>query len=49
MSIYGVHKFCRSALHDLKVREEIKTNPEAAMAKFPLSAEEKQQIGRAHV
>ena len=44
MSIYGVHKLCRSALHNLQVREELKTNPEAAMEKFPLTAEEKRLL-----
>jgi hypothetical protein len=41
MSIYGVHKLCRSALHDLNVRAELKANPVAAMEKFPLSGDEK--------
>ena len=44
MSIYGVHKLCRSALHDLNVREELKANPAAAMEKFPLDAEEKRLL-----
>ena len=44
MSIYGVHKLCRSALHNLQAREELKTNPEAAMEKFPLTAEEKRLL-----
>lgn len=41
MSIYGIHKLCRSALHDLSVREGLKTDPRATMEKFPLTAEEK--------
>ena len=44
MSIYGVHKLCRSALHDLAIREALKTDPAAAMEKFPLTAEEKQLL-----
>jgi hypothetical protein len=27
MSIYGIHKLCRSALHDLSVREALKSDP----------------------
>ncbi len=44
MSIYGVHKLCRSALHDLKVREALKAEPAAAMAQFPLTSDEKQLL-----
>ncbi len=44
MSIYGVHKLCRSALHDLHVREELQSNPAAALEKFPLNVEEKQLL-----
>ena len=44
MSIYGIHKLCRSALHDLSVREALKADPAAAMERFPLTAEEKQLL-----
>ena len=41
MSVYGVNKYCRTALHDRDVRAQIKSDPAAAMEKFPLTAEEK--------
>lgn len=44
MSIYGVHKLCRSALHDIGVRDALKRDPAAAMAQFPLTDEEKQLL-----
>jgi Aromatic-ring-opening dioxygenase LigAB, LigA subunit len=44
MSIYGVHKLCRAALHDRAIRDEIKTNPAAALEKFPLTDEEKKLL-----
>jgi len=44
MSIYGVHKLCRSALHDLSVRTALKTDPVGTLDKFPLTAEEKQLL-----
>jgi|GEM_PF-449501 hypothetical protein len=44
MSIYGVHKLCRSALHDLSVREALKADPVATLDKFPLTADEKQLL-----
>jgi Aromatic-ring-opening dioxygenase LigAB, LigA subunit len=44
MSIYGVHKLCRAALHDLSVRAALKADPAAAMEKFPLTAEEKRLL-----
>ena len=44
MSIYGVHKLCRSALHDLSVREALKADPQAAMERFPLTADEKRLL-----
>ena len=34
MSIYGVHKLCRSALHDLKTREALKADPETQHVKL---------------
>ena len=44
MSIYGVHKLCRAALHDLPTREALKSDPAAAMETFGLSAEEKKLL-----
>ena len=44
MSVYGVHKLCRAALHDLATREAMKTSPAAALEKFPLTADEKQLL-----
>ena len=44
MSIYGVHKLCRAALHDLKTREALKADPTAAMEAFPLTDEEKKLL-----
>jgi hypothetical protein len=44
MSIYGVHKLCRAALHDPKIREELKINPAGALDKFPLTGDEEQSL-----
>lgn len=44
MSNYGVHKLCRAALHDIACRNLMKTDPEAEMARFPLSEREKQML-----
>jgi hypothetical protein len=41
MSIYGVHKLCRAALHDLDMRAKLKADPAGAMASFPLTDDEK--------
>ncbi len=41
MSVYGVHKLCRAALHDIATRQALKTDPGAAVDKFPLTPEEK--------
>ena len=41
MSIYGIHKLCRSALHDLGARELLESDPASALEKFPLTAQEK--------
>jgi hypothetical protein len=49
MSIYGVHKFCRSALHDEAFRARIKSDPAAAMDEMPLTAEEKALLSRGDV
>ncbi len=44
MSIYGVHKLCRAALHDTATRAALKSDPAATLEKFPLTAEEKQLL-----
>jgi len=49
MSIYGVHKFLRSCLHDHPFRALAIGDPEAAMAKMPLSPEEKDALRRGDV
>jgi hypothetical protein len=41
MSIYGIHKLCRSALHDPEIRAALKKDPAAALERFPLTTEEK--------
>jgi hypothetical protein len=41
MSIYGVHKLCRSMLHDAKAREAVKADPRKGMEAFPLTEAEK--------
>lgn len=49
MSIYGVNKFFRTCLHDRAFRALAIGDPEAAMAKMPLSAEEKDMLRRGDV
>jgi hypothetical protein len=44
MSVYGIHKFFRTCLHDKAFRELALTEPEAAMARMPISDEEKQAL-----
>ncbi|MGC2327938.1 MAG: hypothetical protein WA604_14575, partial [Candidatus Sulfotelmatobacter sp.] len=44
MSNYGLHKLCRAALHDLEIREELKTDPEAVLDRFPLTPGEKRSL-----
>ena len=44
MSIYGIHKLCRASLHDLAIREALKTDPVGTLEKFPLTAEEKKLL-----
>jgi hypothetical protein len=44
MSIYGVHKLCRSALHDKEVREALKTRPAETLERFQLTANEKRLL-----
>ncbi len=44
MSNYGIHKFFRTCLHDHAFRELAKTDPEAAMAKMPITDEEKELL-----
>ena len=41
MSVYGVHKFLRTCLHDRTFRALALQDPEQAMAAMPLSADEK--------
>jgi len=41
MSNYGIHKLCRSALHDHEIRKALKDDPQQAMQLFPLTQEEK--------
>lgn len=49
MSIYGVHKFFRTCLHDENFRALAKSDPEAAMAQMPLTDEDKDQLRRGDV
>ena len=44
MSIYGVHKLCRAALHDLAMRKALKDDPVASVQKFPLTDEERKLL-----
>ena len=39
MSIYGVHKLCRAALHDAATRAALKSDPAATLAARVLDAE----------
>ncbi len=44
MSVYGVNKLCRTALHDLATRDLLKTDPAAALELFPLNEDEKRLL-----
>ena len=44
MSVYGVHKLCRAALHDEATRRALLENPAAAMQAFPLTDDEKRLL-----
>ncbi|MDB5572209.1 MAG: aromatic-ring-opening dioxygenase LigAB, LigA subunit [Hyphomicrobiales bacterium] len=41
MSVYGVHKFLRTCQHDRAFRALALEDPEAALARMPLSDDEK--------
>mgnify|MGYP006290911481 CR=1 FL=1 len=49
MSIYGINKFCRTCLHDKAFRALAKDDPEAAMAKMPLTEAEKDMLRRGDI
>ncbi len=44
MSNYGIHKFFRTCLHDETFRALAQSDPQAAMAKMPITEEEKQLL-----
>jgi hypothetical protein len=44
MSVYGVHKFLRSCLHDTAFRSRALEDPEAALAQMPLDEAEKRAL-----
>lgn len=44
MSVYGVHKFLRSCLHDTDFRSRALEDPEAALAQMPLDEAEKRAL-----
>jgi hypothetical protein len=44
MSNYGIHKLCRSALHNHAIRQALKDDPVKAMEQFPLTDEEKKLL-----
>lgn len=46
MSVYGVHKFFRTCLHDRDFRALALADPETAMARMPLSDDEKSALRR---
>jgi len=49
MSIYEVHKFCRSVLHDADFRELARTEPHEAIRTFNLSDDEREAMLRGDV
>jgi Aromatic-ring-opening dioxygenase LigAB, LigA subunit len=44
MSTYAVNKLCRQALHDRAFRDQLKRDPEAAMATLPLTEAERKAL-----
>jgi hypothetical protein len=44
MSLYGVNKVCHLTQTDLHFREQMRTDPAAATAGFPLTDEEREAI-----
>ena len=44
MSVYGIHKFLRTCLHDTAFRELALGDPETALTRVPLTEEEKQAL-----
>ena len=44
MSAYGINKVCHLAERDERVREALRSNPEAALASFKLTPEERQAL-----
>jgi len=44
MSLYGIHKTLYLLQNDLDFRERLRSDPEAALAKMPLTDEERQAL-----
>jgi Aromatic-ring-opening dioxygenase LigAB, LigA subunit len=44
MSLYGIHKVLYLLQNDLAFREQLRTQPEAALADLPLSHEERRAL-----
>ena len=44
MSNYGIHKLCRSALHNHAIGQALKDDPVKAMEQIPLTDEEKKLL-----
>ena len=44
MSLYGVHKLCRQALHDKAFRDSLTRDPQAAMAPLDLTDTERSAL-----
>ena len=49
MSVYGLNKFFRTCQQDREFRALAKSDPEAAMARMPLSEAEKDMLRRGNV
>jgi hypothetical protein len=44
MSIYQVNKLCHRVFHDVAFREAVKRDPEAAIADWPFTEEERKAL-----
>lgn len=44
MSTLSVHKFCRAVLHDFQFRELALSDPDEAVSRFDLTAEERTSL-----
>jgi hypothetical protein len=44
MSVYGVHKLLKRIQRDASFRDELATNPTAALAEFPLTEQERKAL-----